>query len=74
MKYLLTLCFLLSVFASTSFAQVTQEEIDDLLNSQQIKLENPIIHDFVSMSQIQADFATTVQNSGLSAENYSKRG
>ena len=53
MKYLLTLCFLLSVFASTSFAQVTQEEMDDLLNSQQIQLENPIISNFLMIRQIQ---------------------
>jgi len=68
MKYLLTLSFLLSVFALTSSAQVTEEEMNDLLNSNKIQIENPVIHDFVSMTQIQEDFATTIRNSGLSTE------
>ncbi len=68
MKHLLALYFFMSIFVLTISAQITEEEIDDLLNDQQIKVENPIIKDFVSMSQISNDIASMNYNLGLSVE------
>ena len=69
MRYFVAILFILLAVPFKANSQViSKEEMQDLLNNYEIQLENPVIRDFVSMSQIQEDFATTIQYSGLSVE------
>jgi hypothetical protein len=62
-----TLLFAGSLLA-VSGQVISEAEMNELLKSQNIKLENPIIRDFVIMSQIQEDIAPVNPHSGLSVQ------
>jgi len=70
MKYLMTLLFLLcfSIFATSQV--ITSEEMDDLLNSSEIQVDNPVISNFLHIRQIdQANTFTAIQNQQGSMQN-----
>ncbi|WP_346858110.1 hypothetical protein [uncultured Draconibacterium sp.] len=56
MRNFITLLFFLGLFSYTAIAQViTEAEINDLLNSREIHLKNPIISNFLMIRQISDD-------------------
>ena len=63
MKHLVTLFFFLS-FSITLVAQVSEEEMNDLLNSREIQVDNPMISNFLMIRQI-SDNNEIISNSGI---------
>jgi len=64
MKHFLTFLFFLTILALASTAQVTEEELNEMMNSREIQLENPIVSNFLSIRQIEQNMDFTFPGLG----------
>ncbi len=71
MRYVVTLSLILTVISFNANSQViTEEEMHDLLNSQEIQLDNPIINNFLMIRQISDDNEiVSIQNNSGDIQN-----